>query len=551
MTIKEQTTELISKISSGLLEREETVALTLLAVLSGQSVFLYGPPGTAKSLIARRISLAFKDSKYFEYLMNRFSTPEEVFGPVSIKELKEDRYIRKPKGYLPEADIAFLDEIWKSSPAILNTLLTIINERKFRNGDQVLDVPLKGIIAASNEIPQKNQGLEALYDRFIMRLSVLPMAERNHFESLLNEEPANAIIPIEESLKFDSEKWKDSLNMINLVNISKESLNIIHSIRVKIDEWNKNQSDASKTIYISDRRWQKMSRILKMAAWLCDREVVKPIDTLILKNCLWTEIENKEALSKIVEDSVREFCLFDSEKFNMWTDDLKNLKQDVEETFFYNSDVYDGYDSNIYNDIKEINGDKYFKVELEIPYLTREIYKYIISTKKIEAYLPTNQILKNGEFSALDSSYKEFARYADPSNSVRSSTEITCNFNGTTTCTISYHYKTQEDFYSGEQTKIQQIKFQPAYRKGDCKKVAHKIKTMYKNSIEDLFNKYNLLSAEINKFYETAKQENETPFVNERDQMIVTAAIAEFQQKMNVEKLNAEQLRDKLDKHID
>ncbi len=547
MTIKEQTTELISKISSGLLEREETVALTLLAVLSGQSVFLYGPPGTAKSLIARRISLAFKDSKYFEYLMNRFSTPEEVFGPVSIKELKEDRYIRKPKGYLPEADIAFLDEIWKSSPAILNTLLTIINERKFRNGDQVLDVPLKGIIAASNEIPQKNQGLEALYDRFIMRLSVLPMAERNHFESLLNEEPANAIIPIEESLKFDSEKWKDSLNMINLVNISKESLNIIHSIRVKIDEWNKNQSDASKTIYISDRRWQKMSRILKMAAWLCDREVVKPIDTLILKNCLWTEIENKEALSKIVEDSVREFCLFDSEKFNMWTDDLKNLKQDVEETFFYNSDVYDGYDSNIYNDIKEINGDKYFKVELEIPYLTRENYDYIISIGKIEAYLPTNKILKNDEFSALDSSYKKFNFY-DPSNKVNSSTEITCNFNGTTTCTISYEY---EDQYSRKLRKTQKLVFKPAYKKGDCKKVAHKIKTMYKKSIEEHLNEYDNLSTEINKFYETAKQENETPFVNERDQMIVTAAIAEFQKAMNVEKLNAEQLRDKLNKHID
>ncbi len=548
MTLKEQTTELISKISSGLLEREETVALTLLTVLSGQSVFLYGPPGTAKSLIARRISLAFKNSKYFEYLMNRFSTPEEVFGPVSIKELKEDRYIRKPKGYLPEADIAFLDEIWKSSPAILNTLLTIINERKFRNGDQVLDVPLKGIIAASNEIPQKNQGLEALYDRFIMRLSVLPMTERNHFESLLKEAPTNAFIAIEESLKFDTEKWKESLEMINIVTISKESLNIIHSIRVKIDEWNKNQSDASQTIYISDRRWQKMSRILKMAAYLCDRDVVKPVDTLILKNCLWTEIENKDALSKIVEDSVREFCLFDSEKFNMWTDDLNNLKREIEETFFYDSDVYDGYDSSIYSDIKEINGNKYFKVELEIPYLTRENYEDIISNEKIEAYLPTNQILKKGDFSALDSSYEVFDFYNDPSNKVDSSTGITCNFNGTTTCTISYKYK---DHYSRNLEKTQKIAFKPSYKKGDCKKVAHQIKIMYKKLIEELFNKYNLLSAEINQFYATAKQENETPFVNERDQMIVTAAIAEFQKTMNVEKLNAEQLRDKLDKHID
>ncbi len=548
MTLKEQTTELTSKISSGLLEREETVALTLLAVLSGQSVFLYGPPGTAKSLIARRISLAFKDSKYFEYLMNRFSTPEEVFGPVSIKELKEDRYIRKPKGYLPEADIAFLDEIWKSSPAILNTLLTIINERKFRNGDQVLDVPLKGIIAASNEIPQKNQGLEALYDRFIMRLSVLPMTERNHFESLLKEAPANAVIPIEESLKFDTGKWKESLDMINLVEISKESLNIIHSIRVKIDEWNRNQNDASKTIYISDRRWQKMSRILKMAAYLCDRDVVKPVDTLILKNCLWTEIENKDALSKIVKDSVREFCLFDSEKFNMWTDDLNNLKREIEETFFYDSDVYDGYDSSIYSDIKEINGNKYFKVELEIPYLTRENYDYIISIEKIEAYLPTNQILKKGDFSTLNSSYEVFDFYNDPSNKVDSSTGITCNFNGTTTCTISYKYK---DHYSRNLEKTQKIAFKPSYKKGDCKKVTHKIKTMYKKYIEDLLDKHNHLSAEINQFYATAKQENETPFVNAKDQMIVTEAITDFQKTMNVEKLNAEQLRDKLNKHID
>lgn len=542
MTNKERISELVSKISSGLLEREEVVALTLLAVLSGQSVFLYGPPGTAKSLIARRISLAFKESKYFEYLMNRFSTPEEVFGPVSIKELKEDRYIRKPKGYLPEADIAFLDEIWKSSPAILNTLLTIVNERIFRNGDQILNVPLKGIIAASNEIPQKNQGLEALYDRFIMRLSINPMTKRDNFESLLKNSPTNSVIQVDESLKFDNKTWRDSLEMITCVDFSKESLEIIHSIRVKIDEWNKEQNATSKPIYISDRRWQKMANILKMAAYLCDREFVKPIDILILKNCLWTEIENKETLSKIVENSVREFCLFDFEKFDNWKDDLKNLKNEIEDTFFYDSDIYDG---------EEIEGTKYFKVKLNIPYLTRDTnsHEAIIEKGSLDAYLPATQLQQKGEFSALDSDLEEFNLYGNINLSQK--TKVSCDFNGTTTCNVTYSYETSFGYNSNNKTDTQKISIQPSYKKGDCKKVTRKIKTMYKKLVEDLLNTHGNLLTEINDFYATAKSENDTPFVNKKDQMIVTAAIEEFQKEMSIERLNAEQLRDKLNNHID
>lgn len=165
-------------LSEGLYEKDEALRLALLAAIAGESIFFLGAPGCAKSMLARRIAQAFKTDgdgsvQYFETLLNQFSTPEDVFGNISLKALngeledeqgnKKEEYRRLTENMLPEADIAFLDEIWKASPAILNTLLTIVNERKFHNGSKVEDVPLKALLAASNELPAKDRGLEALY----------------------------------------------------------------------------------------------------------------------------------------------------------------------------------------------------------------------------------------------------------------------------------------------------------------------------------------------------------------------------------------------------
>lgn len=526
--------KLIKALSENLYERENIVAQTLLAILAGQSVFLYGPPGTGKSLIARRVVNAFDGAKFFEYLMNRFSTPDEVFGPVSIKELKDGRYVRKTEGFLPTADIAFLDEIWKSSPAILNTLLTIINERKFSNGNLVEKVPLKGIVSASNEIPEENQGLAALYDRFILRLPVFPVKERKSFEAMLKTGQTPAEVKLEQEWLLTDEKWEELLEMAKMVEISEDVLNIVHAIRQRIDEENHGK-DSKGQIYISDRRWQKMLQILKMAAYLCDRDSVLPVDVLILKNCLWEKFESREKLTEIVEKSVREFCPYHSEKYEKWEEDLDDTKKEIEETFFYDSDQYEGTET--------IGGEECFDVpfqEFPIQDKKHTYYcnpQYQLGTKRL--YFPLKFFKIDQEFHPLDEKGEEI--------------EIaSCNFNNTCLAKISVeissNYRVATMYgYQKNWTFTPKLK----YRTGDCKPVTTRIKKMYQENLKALLNKHFQIEKEISDYYAKQQAVNATPFVEDKEALIVLESISEFRQKVNTGKLDAEQLLDKLNNHVD
>ena len=174
---------LLDELAAGLLERDDAVRLALLAALAGENVLLIGPPGTAKSALARRLHGAFAGAPYFERLLTRFSTPEELFGPLSLKALEEDRYERLTEGFLPTAGVAFLDEVFKANSAILNALLTLLNEREFDNGTRRVRTPLVAVVAASNEVPQ-DEGLLAFHDRFLVRVPVGPVGDAS-FAGLL------------------------------------------------------------------------------------------------------------------------------------------------------------------------------------------------------------------------------------------------------------------------------------------------------------------------------------------------------------------------------
>ncbi|TNF60698.1 MAG: ATPase [Burkholderiales bacterium] len=176
-------TAAINELERGLLQRDVAARALLLAVLAGEHVLLLGPPGTAKSELARRLQRLLPGSRYFERLLTRFSVPEELFGPLSLKALEDDRYERLTQGYLPQAEVAFLDEVFKANSAILNTLLGLLHERMFDNGHQRVPVPLVCLVGASNEVPQ-DDSLHAFYDRFLLRVPVQPVDDA-HFAALL------------------------------------------------------------------------------------------------------------------------------------------------------------------------------------------------------------------------------------------------------------------------------------------------------------------------------------------------------------------------------
>ena len=291
------------------IERDEVVDGALLALISGQHLLLIGPPGTAKSMLAKELCRRI-DGSYFEWLLTKFTTPEEIFGPVSLPALEQGRFERVTAHKLPESEVAFLDEVFKANSAILNSLLTILNERRFYQGTQVIDVPLRTLVAASNELPEEDE-LAALYDRFLLRFTVGYVERDDHFKSLLTMDESVS----DKVTTLDQEALSELRTRIDSITLGKGILAELTEIRSRL---------TSAGVLASDRRYRQSLRVLKAAALLEGRDRVTHRDLIWLEHMLWNDPEEQRKVLEVLSEMTTGFI-----------EDARKLRRQAEEIEAY------------------------------------------------------------------------------------------------------------------------------------------------------------------------------------------------------------------------
>ena len=293
-------------LTQNLIDRAEAIDAAILALLVRAHLLLLGPPGTAKSLLVREVTSRIEGASYFERLLTRFSTPEELFGPLSLSQLESDRYERVTAGTLVEAHIGFVDEVFKANSAILDSLLTIINERVFHQGSGPVHVPLLSLFGASNETPEDGS-LAALYDRFLIRVLVSPVADDDSMRLLLRhtEYTPEAEISLDELQTAQHEVFH--------VPVTDAAVDALIAVKHELEQ---------EGVAVSDRRWRQCTDLLKARAWLDgDDAGATEEHGVVLVNALWSEPDQ----IRVVERCVSKVCA----PLNLEAVELEDAARDI------------------------------------------------------------------------------------------------------------------------------------------------------------------------------------------------------------------------------
>ena len=317
---------------SGLLKgyfvgKDEMVEMIILCAIAQEHMLIVGPPGTAKSDLVKRFALlcsgipeGSENIPYFEYLLTQFTEPNEIFGPVDVKSFQEGTgYHRMTQKMMPNAEIVFLDEVFKANSAILNALLTILNERIFYNGGVATDVSLLFAIGATNEVPKASE-LHALYDRFLIRLWT-DHVEEERFPELFKLGWKLECERIKEGYKFVHKPWTTTanirriyleLNNVDLSAIENHYREVVRRIR-------------SEGILLSDRRVIKLLKLISASALRHRRTKAETSDFWILRH-IWNQPEQITILEQVLEPYIDDDIMAHVHPKR----DLKIIQQDVD-----------------------------------------------------------------------------------------------------------------------------------------------------------------------------------------------------------------------------
>lgn len=310
-------------LNESVLEREQEIEDILGAVFSGQHVFLLGIPGTAKSFLIRKVIECF-EGNFFQYLMTKTTKPDKIFGPISLSELKKDNLKHKVEGYFPTAHWAFFDEEWKSNSAVLNSKLTALEEGIFTNGNEVIDLPLRSMFCASNELPQEDI-LEALYDRIVVRLEVNRIQDVKNF-----------IRMVEGRTKTELPEQTISLDELDQIQEQVEKVDGSEVIADYFDLQRAIDFHSKGRIFVSDRHLKKAWRFLKARVWMQGRNEIVGDDFMFLANALWSNPEDLTLITTALMEFMTETVSQSQQAYNelvavidtaMGSEDLNEFKE--------------------------------------------------------------------------------------------------------------------------------------------------------------------------------------------------------------------------------